>query len=139
MGLGVATRLGVWKDWYWHAHGTVYGYAPLGLLFLLYSFDAEAAAQLGRYRVLYQATYWLLVACGLWWSLRPPAWVKPNWVRWVEACPENTRRAMLKAVDRKEEWKPHVSSEEQVHAWALALRGKQHKPTPDDHETRNDD
>jgi len=122
--LGLSARLGLWKKWYWRSRGTVYSYIPLGLLFLLYSFNALAKARLGSYYVLYQSLFVLLIACGVWWSVRPPAFVKPAWVRWVEVYPQNVYEAIRKAVEQGENWEPNVVSPDKLEAWVKTLRGK---------------
>ncbi len=123
MAIGVAARLGQWKTWYWRTRGSVYGYMPLGLLFILYAFNERGLERLGRYYVLYQGLMVLFIAVGVWWSLRPPEFVKPTWVRWVEAYPKNVYQAMQKAVEDGQEWEPHMASREDLEAWVKTLRG----------------
>jgi len=125
--IGVAARLGRWKNWYWQTRGSVYGYVPLGLLFLLYAYKEEAVARLGPYYILYQGLLGILVAVGLWWSLRPPEFVKPAWVRWVEEYPKNVQEAMRKAAEAGDEWEPHMASPEELKAWVKTLRSKKAK------------
>ena len=122
--IGLAARLGLWKKWYWRTRGSVYSYVPLGALFILFTFSGQAAERLGPYHILYQGLMGLLVVLGAWWSLRPPEFVKPTWVRWVEAYPKNVYQAMLKAVEDGEVWEPHVASREDLEAWVKSLRGK---------------
>lgn len=125
---GVAGRLSLWKKWYWTTRGAVYGYIPLGLLFIVYSFNPQAEERLGAYFVLYQAAVVLLILLGVWWSLRPPAFVKPTWVHWIEQHPEAVLEAMADAVKGGEEWESHVTSPEAVDAWAKTLRKKKRRP-----------
>jgi len=124
---GVAARLGVWKKWYWVSRGAVYGYAPLGLLFILYSVDAVAQEQLGSYLIVYQGAGVLLIMLGLWWSLRPPAFAKPAWIRWIEEHPEKVREAMARAAKEGKEWESHVTSRESVDQWAKTLRPRKRR------------
>jgi hypothetical protein len=84
--------------------------------------------RLGRYYILYQGLMVLLIAVGLWWSLRPPELVKPTWVRWVEAYPKDVYQAMQKAAEDGEDWEPHVASREDLEAWIKTLRGKRARP-----------
>ena len=121
---GLAARLGRWKNWYWTTRGAVYGYTPLGLLFIVYSFNGEAQTWPSPYSQLYQVAVVLLIAVGVWWSLRPPAVVKPAWVRWVEVHPQSVWEAMAGAVKDGGEWEFHVASPEAVNAWAKALARK---------------
>jgi hypothetical protein len=126
--IGVAARLGQWKTWYWRTRGSVYGYVPLGLLFILYAFNEQALQRVGRYYVLYQGLMVLLIGIGLWWSLRPPEFVKPTWVRWVEAYPQSVHQAMQNAVEDGQEWEPLVASREDLEAWVKRLRGTRARP-----------
>jgi drug/metabolite transporter superfamily protein YnfA len=124
---GLAARLGLWKKWYWRTRGAIYGYIPLGLLFILYAFSTLAEERLGSTYVAYQGVGVLLIVLGLWWSVRPPALVKPSWVRWVEEYPESVREAMVRAVEEGEEWESHVESREAVDAWARGLRARKRR------------
>jgi hypothetical protein len=102
----------------------VYGYVPLGLLFILYALRERAIERMGSFYLLYQAMMALLVGVGLWWSLRPPGFVRPDWVRWVEAYPQKLQQAMEQAVAAGEDWKAHVTSPEKLEAWVKTLRRK---------------
>lgn len=124
---GAAARLGRWKKWYWTSRGAVYGYVPLGLLFFVYAFNADAEELLGPHVWLYHAVVVLLIAVGVWWSLRPPAFVKPAWVLWVEEYPQAVQEAMADAAKEDEAWESHVASQEAVSAWAQTLRKKQRR------------
>jgi uncharacterized membrane protein YccC len=125
--LGVTARLGVWKNWYWRSRGTVYGYIPFGLVFILYSFNAVAKAQPPPSYLLFQGAIVLLIACGVWWSVRPPALIKPAWVRWVEAYPQDVREAMAKAVEQGKNWEARVRSKEALAEWASSLGSRKSK------------
>ena len=135
--VGLAARLGLWKNWYWHSRGLIYSYVPLGLVFILYSFNDLAAERLGSsyvyqwlsyYVLLYQGLIVLLIIVGIWWSGRPPGFVKPTWVRWVEGYPKKVYKALARAVEEGEEdWESHVASQEALEAWVKALRGKKGK------------
>jgi hypothetical protein len=125
--VGLAARLGLWIDWYWRTRGSVYSYVPLGLLFMLYAFNDQAPQRFGQYYIVYQALLALLMIFGAWWSLRPPDWIKPTWVRWVEEYPDTTREAMQKAVEDGEDWQPHMASRESLEAWVKTLRPRKAK------------
>ncbi len=127
---GIAARCGRWKSWYWASQRSVYGYLPVGLLLCAYAFDAylrtAAAADLGSV----QGALLLLVTLSLWWMLRPPSFVKPSWVRWVESYPLEVRHAMRKAVQKGDRegqgdrwWKAHVANPTALAAWAETLVG----------------
>lgn len=137
VGLGIAARSGWWKDWYWHGRSSAYSYVPLGLLCLLYSLDEMFIARLGVQRWLVQGIYGGLIIVGFWWLARPPTWIQPTWVRWVEGCPEEAQHAMAAAVERKVEWKSHMTNREQVEAWAKAMLATQSAGRSRKHKSRN--
>jgi len=124
MTLGLAARLGLWKKWYWRTKGSVYGYIPLGLMFLLYSFYGLAKERLTVPFWWFQALFAVLLIVGLWWSFRPPSFVKPAWVRWVEAYPKNITTAMEQATAEESDWDRHVTSPEAIEAWVKGLKLK---------------
>jgi hypothetical protein len=124
--MGVAARLGLWKSWYWRTRSSVYGYAPLGLAFFVYAFRDRAVQELGRNFLWYQGLLVLLLLLGLWWSVRPPAFVKPAWILWVERYPKKVYEAMASAAIDGEAWQPKVASPEAVQAWAKELSSKKH-------------
>jgi hypothetical protein len=130
--LGLAARLGTWKSWYWRTRGSVYGYAPLGLAFLMYASRDRLLPLFGPYPVLFQSLLALLLLCGLWWSTRPPSFVKPAWVRWVESYPKKAYDAMASAAKDGEAWEPHVASPETLQAWVKEVlarkRNRRGKP-----------
>lgn len=124
LAVGLAARLSVWKGWFWRQQRMVYGYIPLGLLFIIFSFNDQAKAWLGSNYLLFQILAGLMLVVGAWWSARPPRFVKPPWVHWVEAHPKRVVEAMIQAVKDGEEWGRKVESQEAVEAWARALKKK---------------
>lgn len=134
LGIGFAAawifvRVGYWKSWYWRSRGGPYAYLPLGVVFFLYTFQGIAEERLGSSYFLYFGGMILLVLVCLWWSLRPPSFVQPAWVRWIEEHPKRVRDAMAKEVEKNEDWEAHVESKQAVEAWARALKRKLPKST----------
>lgn len=127
LGLGMAVRLGLWKKWYWRSRGTVYGYIPLGLIFLLYSFEALARQRLGTSYWLFQVSFGVIIAIGAWWTLRTPPFIKPTWVRWVEGHTASVLKAMEADAQADPNWERHVVSEQAVEAWIRGLDIKKSK------------
>jgi hypothetical protein len=124
LAIGLAARLSIWKGWFWRQQRMVYGYIPLGLLLIVYSFNEQAKAGLGPNYLVFQILTGLMLVIGAWWTARPPAFVKPDWVRWVEAHPKRVIDAMAQAVKKGESWGEKVKSKETVDAWARALKMK---------------
>jgi len=121
VGLGVVIRLGTWKQWYWGSKNSGYSYFPIGIVFLMYSFNDQVSAQLGSLSWIYLACYAIPVGVGIWWTVYPPTLIKPQWVRWIEAYPEKAYQAMKKDVLADPRWERHVVSEQSVQAWARSL------------------
>ena len=128
IGIGLAARLGLWKKWYWKSSGTVYSYIPLGLMFILFSLETMAKERLASYIWLFWAFFVVLIALGIWWVMRTPAFIKPTWVRRVEKHPRNALKAMQEAVEDDPDWEQHVVSEEAIIAWIKTLEVKKPKP-----------
>jgi hypothetical protein len=125
IGIGIVARLGIWKKWYWRSRGMVYSYIPVGVLFLLYGFNDLARERLGTFFWIYQVGYAIPVIIAIWWMIRLPSFVKPDWVRWVEAYPEQTFQAMQTAAQGDPKWERHVASEKKVAEWVKTLeKGK---------------
>jgi hypothetical protein len=123
--LGVMIRMGNWKNWYWGARRSGYSYLPIGVIFLMYSFNDQVSARLGSLAWIYLACYAIPVAVGVWWVVRTPTFLKPQWVRWVETYPESTFQAMRQAALADPRWERNVASPEAIRAWVKALeRGK---------------
>lgn len=128
IGIGVVVRLGLWKQWYWRSKTSVYAYIPLGIIFFMVSFNDLAREQLGVNFWVYQACYAVPVALGVWWVARTPTFVKPDWVRWVEAYPPRIYEAMQQAALKDAEWERHVTSQKEVEAWAKSLERTKLRP-----------
>lgn len=119
--LGLLVRLGIWKNWFWKQQRMVYGYIPLGLLFIYFSFNEQAQERLGTNHIYFQGFAIILFLVGIWWSARPPSFVKPGWVRWIEAHPKRVVEAMQAAAGKNDEWKEKVKSKQAVDNWARGI------------------
>jgi uncharacterized membrane protein len=120
--LGIAARLGLWKKWYWQSHGSAYGYIPIGCLFIFYSYYDTLKIILGANSWLFPVLFGLLAALGIWWSVRPPSFIKPKWVRWIEKHPSNLVEAMKRAANQSTDWECYITNEEAVDAWARTIK-----------------
>lgn len=121
LGLGVVIRTGTWKRWYWASKTSGYSYFPIGIVFLMYSFNDQVSARLGSLAWIYLACYAIPVGVGIWWTVHPPTFVKPKWARWVEAYPEKAYQAMKKDALADPRWERHVASENSLRDWARSL------------------
>jgi hypothetical protein len=121
IGIGVIARLGFWKKWYWRSKSSVYSYLPLGVIFLMYSYNDTVKERLGSNYWIYLLAYAIPIAVGVWWVARPPAFVKPDWVLWVESYPQPVLEAMQKEAENDPSWESHVKNQEEVARWARSL------------------
>jgi hypothetical protein len=122
--LGLAARFGLWKKWYWSVRSGPYAYMPLGVLFFLYTYADPAVEVLGPNSFLYYVVFGLMAVLCVWWSLRPPLFMKPTWIRWIEKHPRRVIKAMEREVEDGEDWEALIESEESVDKWAKTLKGK---------------
>jgi hypothetical protein len=122
IGMGGAVQLGLWKKWYWRSQGRAYGYIPVGLLFILYSFNSQAQQKLGANYWLFNVAFGALAVLSVWLFFRPPNFMKPAWVRWVEAYPPDVYKAMRETAQNDPDWDKHMSSPEAVDEWVRTLK-----------------
>ena len=121
---GIAIRLGYFKKMYFASKGGIYGYLPMGLLFVLYSYYEEYTASNPENMVVYYAAFGLLIALILYFSLAKPKWMKPGWVLWVEKYPQKVIGKMAEEVKDNPDWEIKTADEASVDAWAKKLSRK---------------
>jgi hypothetical protein len=122
IGIGVAIHFGVGKKYYWRLQGRSYGYIPVGLLFILYSFNPQAQQKLGANYWLFNLAFGALAVLSVWLFYRPPTFIKPAWVRWVEAYPPDVYQTIREAAKNDPDWDKHMSSPEAVDKWVRTLK-----------------
>ena len=120
--VGLAIRFGYWKSWYWKNVRMVHGYIPLGILIILFGFNDLAKERLGSSYVVYQAITISIFLVGVWWSLRPPKLLIPDWVKWIEAHPKKLVVAMIKEARASQDWKQKVQSKATIDVWARSIK-----------------
>jgi hypothetical protein len=118
---GLTIRMGYWKKMYFASKGGIYGYIPMGLLFVLYSYYDEVIASHPEYKIHYYIGFGLLIAISLYFSIAKPKWMKPTWVKWVEKYPPKVINKMTEQVNKDAEWEKNTASEKSVDAWAKRL------------------
>ena len=121
---GVIIRLGNLKQVYWKSHRSMVGYIPLGILFVVAGFYDFASKQGSVVFYAYIALLVIVVGLTLYFATRPPDFLKPAWIRWVEKYPKAVQKAMAVDVESNEQWKQNVNSETAVDAWAKQLARK---------------
>lgn len=121
---GIMIRLGYWRRMYFASRGGIYAYAPMGLLFILYTYYEEVTASHGDYLPIYYVVFGILILLILYISLVKPRLVKPKWVLWVEKYPEKIRQAMAEELKTNREWQKNTLDEAAVDEWAKRLSKK---------------
>ena len=121
---GIAIRLGYFRKMYFSSKGGIYGYLPMGLLFVLYSYYEEISAGNSGNMTIYYAAFGLLIVCILYFSIRKPIWMKPTWVTWVEKYPQKVIIKMAEAIKDNPDWEKNTVDEASVDAWAKKISRK---------------
>jgi len=121
---GIYIRLGNLKQVYWKSRRSSTGYIPLGLVFLAAGLYDSASRQPAVIFYLYVALFLVLIGLTFYCTARPPEFLKPNWVHWIEKHPKTVQKAMAAEVGDGNEWKQNVISESAVDAWAKQLSRK---------------
>ncbi|HTX79268.1 MAG TPA: hypothetical protein VMC62_06345, partial [Longilinea sp.] len=121
---GILIRLGNMKQVYWKSRRSMFGYIPLGLVFLLVGYYTSFSEQAAYVFYAYIAALVVLIVFTLYVSSRPPEFIKPTWIKWVEKYPNRIQKAMRIEADVDDEWKQRVTSEAAVDAWAKELARK---------------
>lgn len=121
---GITIRMGYWKKLYWHSKGGIYGYVPLGLLFIWYSYYDALTNFFAQWMPIYYSVFGLLILLALFLSMQAPRWVKPDWIVWVEKHPQKIRKAMAEEAKDSTDWESFVASQESVDKWARKLANK---------------
>ena len=121
---GLYMRLGNMKQVYWKSPRSVSSYIPLGLVFIAANYLDEMALQPRPLYYGYIAVFAALVGVTLWWSTRPPDFMKPDWVRWVEKQPSHIQKAMATEAEGNKDWLMNVTSETAVDNWAKQITRK---------------
>lgn len=121
---GIYIRMGNLKQVYWKSRRSVFGYIPLGLLFIMAGYYETASKQPFYIFYPYIALFVILVGLTLFVASRPPNFIKPDWIRWVEKYPNSIQKAMQAEVLDNTDWKSKLKSEADVDAWAKQLARK---------------
>lgn len=125
--MGFGARVGAWKKWYWGSRVGAYAYLPMGILFILFTYDDAFKRNLGPYYFLYWVAIIVIALLILLWMARPPGFIKPKWIRWIEKHPQGVIDAMAAEVEGGKAWEEKVVSEEAVDRWARKLKAKTRK------------
>jgi len=120
--MGVAGLLSIYKNWYWQSRQSIYGYIPFGLIFIVSSFETQIRQQLGPNGWLVIVIYSILFAIGVWGFARPPQFIRPGWIRQIEAQPKNVYDTMVKEVKAGVNWRQNVASPEALAEWIRTIR-----------------
>ncbi|MCL4560725.1 MAG: hypothetical protein M1281_08940 [Chloroflexi bacterium] len=125
---GLAGHIGLWKGWYWLSRHLIYGYIPFGVLLILASFDAQfhlllPAADDWVPTAIYSVLFVLGVGATIW----PPQWLKPAWIREIEAQPRYVYRTMVHQINAGVKWRDKVNKPRGLETWMREIH-RQHSP-----------
>jgi len=121
---GVFIRMGNLKQVYWRSSRSMVGYIPLGIVFIVAGLYDSASRQGGTKFYAYIALLVIVVGLTIYCAARPPDFIKPTWIRWIEKYPKAVQKAMAADVEDNSNWKENVTSEAAVNAWAKQLSRK---------------
>ena len=127
--MGLAGHLGIYKGWYWNSPNRIYGYVPIGLVFIISSFEAEIRAKLGQLGWLVVALYVVLFGLALWGFVKAPKFIKPGWVRLIEAAPKRVYAVMVQDVKSGINWRERVATPEALAQWIKDAYRRPLKPS----------
>lgn len=123
--VGILVRFSIWKSWYWRSRGGAYAYVPMGLVLILYTYIPDMKEKGGYPYYGLIAIFLILIALTVYFSLRPPSWLIPKWVKWIEKYPKSVVKAMKEAAaEGNLEWKGNIDTEEAVDKLAKSFRSK---------------
>jgi hypothetical protein len=126
---GLAGITGRWKGWYWRSQKTAYGYIPLGALFVMTSFELQMLQWVGKATWVIWAIYALIFAIGMWAFIRPPKFLKPEWIRTIEAQPPWIYKAMASQVKAGKDWRQRVENPQAIEDWIKEIKRQRPKTT----------
>jgi hypothetical protein len=122
---GLSAHLGFWKSWYWRSQRSiVYGYAILGLLFIAAGNEDFLIKMLGGNENLLWIVYGAILLAAVGVGYFTPSFLKPRWIRQIEAEHPYIYKAMAAAVKDGEMWENHIKDEETLKKWIRSLRRK---------------
>jgi hypothetical protein len=116
---GVAGLSGRYKRWYWNSRRMVYAYFPFGILFILAAVG-QTYSDPGIGRCFYIAEI-AVFAVAAWWALWPPRFIRPAWIRRIEACPKEVYETMVKSVKDGKEWHSKVETSDSLEKWIRTI------------------
>jgi hypothetical protein len=122
--VGIIVRLGFWKDWYWKGLKLVYGYIPMGLLFIFVYFKPQISQIIKSEIFNYYLPIAILLIMSALFSSRTPGFIKPKWVNWIESHPKRVVDRMVADVKSGVDWVSKVKDKKSIDAWARQIISK---------------
>ena len=117
---------GRWKRWYWTSRKLVYLYLPIGALFYMATLGTWVKG--APLSTILQGIEIILLGIAVWWVTRPPDFIKPLWIRTIEARPKAVYDAMAAAVKKGDEWHSKVQDPKALEQWIRAIERHGSKP-----------
>lgn len=104
-----------WRSWYWRSQRAIYSYLPIGLLFILASFEKQMLVFIDIWFL--RAAYFILIAVAVWWTVRTPALIKPWWAKEIDGQPRAVYSSLRKFVQQDKDWLLHFKDKETLLLW----------------------
>lgn len=127
--MGLAGHLGLYKAWYWNSPNRIYGYVPIGVVFIVSSLEADLRAKLGQLDWMVVGLYVILFGLALWWFIKPPKFIKPGWIRLIEAASKRDYQVMVQDVKAGMDWHKRVATPEVLAEWIKEAHRRPLKPS----------
>ncbi|NPV39791.1 MAG: hypothetical protein HPY72_00400 [Anaerolineae bacterium] len=122
--LGIVIRMGYLRKLYFASRGGIYGYIPMGLVFILYTFYEEVKTTRPELIYYYYAAFGILIAAAVYLSVAKPRFIKPAWTIWLDKYPEKVIKSMTEDIKNNPDWEKNTVNEEAVERWAKSLKRK---------------
>lgn len=122
---GIAGISGKWKRWYWTSRRIAFAYLPFGLLFLLAAVGQTISDS--TLTLVLQVIEFLVLAVAIWWIVRLPQFMIPNWIKMIEMRPRMTYDAMAASVKAHEEWHSKVETPQALERWIQSIEKRSQK------------
>ena len=119
---GLLGMLGRWKGWYWHSQNSIYGYPPIGLLFIVTSFEQPLRTWMPFGNAGLIGLYSIILVLGMWGFVKPPRFFKPHWIQVIEEQPKAVYRLMAEQARKNKEWRKWAANDVALADWIKSVR-----------------
>lgn len=126
--MGIAGITGKYQNWYWQSRRAVYAYPPIGLLFLLVALEQGVVDP--TWKQLLRIGEIGVFGIVLWWVLRPPKFLQPEWIRRIEQYPVEVYYALRDDVKQGVDWRSRIKDPSSLEHWIKSAEKKVGRSKP---------